>query len=53
MPLSCLNRHGRDDLEEPSFSQIMMMITTQQVNEQRERGKQIKKRNGRIGRNVT
>ncbi len=31
------NKHPHDDGEEPSFNQIMLMITNQQMNEMRER----------------
>jgi hypothetical protein len=35
--MTCHNKRVRDDFEEPTFNQIIMMISTQQVNEQEER----------------
>ena len=37
MPITCQsNKQGQDDDDEPSFNEILIMITSQQASEQRE-----------------
>jgi tRNA U34 5-carboxymethylaminomethyl modifying GTPase MnmE/TrmE len=40
-PVTCRNKHGCDDLDEPLFNQIMMIILTQQINKQKQRERQM------------